>query len=214
MAYPAQQLVLGVHAVSGGATLVGGSASESVLQAVATALAFGVGTGCGVLLLSGRVGWRAWVVTGTGVAVAVCAASLADGIQRDQELRAELADAGVPLLAPPEGWVVHSVHASGPDHLEIVAHPEQEEVDLERTVNVVVSTLQPESTCGFEVCEATADGLVLVTSQTSTDVLLEVAGAFVEVTSYDDGPVAEGAVLEVARGLRTLDVDTLVDLAD
>ena len=214
LAYPAQQLVLGVHALVGGAPVVGASTTESVVQAVAAALALGLGAFCATLLLSGRVGWRAWVGAGAVVVLALGVASLAERVQDGQRLRADLASAHVPLLAPPEGWAIQSAYVGDSGELWVNAHPEGEDPYGDRSVDVTVSAQAPDSPCAYDACRTTPDGLVLVTSQTSTDVLTENGGAFVEVTSYDSGPVAEKAVLEVARGLRTLDVDAFADLAD
>jgi hypothetical protein len=80
-------------------------------------------------------------------------------------------------------------------------------------VNVAVTPSEPDDPCRYSDCRTTSDGLVLVTSQTSTDVLAAVDGAFVEVTSFRSGTVAEDAVLKVARGLRAVDVDAFADLA-
>ncbi len=212
LVYPVVTVVEFVHA-TGGSPLDDASPGESLALSVAVALSFGTGAACATLLLSGRVGWMAWAVIGGCIALAVGLASLTDTVQRDQDLRADLAGADVPLLAPPEGWVVHDVHVSDAGYVKVITHPEGEDVYLERTVNVVVSLAQPVDSCAYDVCRTTPDGLLLATSETSTNALTEVDGAFVEVTSYDRGPVVEAAVLDVARGLRAVDVDAFADLA-
>ena len=212
-AYPAQQLALGLHALGGGAQVGGASTTESVLQALAAALAVGAGAGCATALLSGRVTWRAWAVTAAVAVLALAVAGLAERAQADQRLRADLASADVPLLAPPEGWTVQWVFVSESGGLSLDTHPANTDPYGERAVDVRVSPTSDDP-CGYQTCRTTDDGLVLVTSETSTTALAEVDGAFVEVVSYGAGAVAEAAVLEVARGLRTVDVDTLAGLAD
>ena len=209
-AYPAQQLVLGIHSLGGGAPVVA-STTESVLQALVAALAVGAGAGCAAALLSGRVTWRAWAVTAAVAVLALAAASLVEAVQRDRELRADLASAAVPLLAPPQGWAVQHAFVGDDGGLWVDAHPDGDDPYGDRAVDVDVSRTA-EDPCDFHTCRTTDDGLVLVTSETSTRVLTDVDGAFVEVLSYRTERDAEAAVLEVARGLRSVDVDTLADL--
>lgn len=211
LGYPIHQVVAGASTLAGHAPVVS-STPESAVTAIAAALALGSGAAVATLLLSGRVGPRAWAIAGAVLVLALGATSLVENVQEDQALRTDLAGADVPLVAPPPGWVIQSAYVSDAGDLRINAHPDGEVAYGEGSVDVAVTSLEPDSACAYDTCRTTPDGLVLVTSETSTDVVTRVGGAFVEVVSYRDGPDAENRVLEVARGLRVLDVDALADL--
>lgn len=212
LAFPALQLVEGVHALVGGAPIVASSATEAVVVGLAAALACGAAAACGVLLVGGRVTWREWVATALAVVLALGTAAAVERWQTERRHRVELEDAAVPLLGPPQGWVVQSLYVSDAGGLSLDVHPQGTDPYGERSVDIVVTSLEPDDECGFSSCRTTPDGLVMASSDYGSTVVLRVDGAFAEVGNLDPGQVGEQAVLEVARGLRPLDVDALLAL--
>lgn len=75
-----------------------------------------------------------------------------------------------------------------------------------------MSRAAPDDPCGYQACRTTSDGMVLARSENGRSVVVPVDGAFAQVSSFDGGPVGEESVLTVARGLRQLDAEGLLDL--